>query len=574
MPTQDLFSRALSWLCTYAVHSSVLLGAVWCLLRFRAPRSLALRERLWKLALVGPLLTATLQVALDARPWLGRLEWSARAPESAAALPHEPVRAVREEQPARQKRAQVPAAQAADETELATLRTVPADVEGAAPLAARTEPAPAPRAARAWPQAERATAPTDSGARTARTADSARAVDTSASVAAELVPAPALEESAAPARTRVLPLVTPPSWPGLVLLAWAALGLAGVALVAGSFVLLWRRLSGREVLREGPLVLALEELRRRAGLRRHVRLSISSRVKAPFSTGLLLPEICLPRAVLTGLTPAQQEVLLAHELGHLLRRDPFWFAASAMLERLFFFQPLNRVARHELSELAELACDDHAVRWTGSRLALASCLTEVAGWLLEEPRRRLALPGLTAPRSPLGRRIARLLDDRRSPSAEARPRSFPALALGTLALTVAAVPGISAASPAPAREAVDAGPPEVHLEQPSAPVAEITTETAAMPTPSPTESSPEPEPETLALDELRLALEQELARLAHEVEALRRELEQRALDERFAGALAAIEARLAALDAQHARAAALFDGLVPSLPPTPAPSAR
>ena len=364
-------------------------------------------------------------------------------------------------------------------------------------------------------------------------------------------------------------LATPPSWPGLVLVLWAGLGLLGVLAVAGSFALLWRRLSGREMLREGPLVATLDELRRRAGLRRHVRLSISSRVSAPFSTGILLPEICLPRAVVAGLTPAQQEVLLAHELGHLVRRDPFWFAAGAVLERLFFFQPLNRVARHELAELAELACDDCAVRWTGSRLALASCLTEVAGWLIEEPRRPLALPGLTAPRSPLGRRVARLLDDRRSPSAEPRSRSWPVLALGTLGLTVVAVPGISAASPAPARDKVDVGPPVVK----EAPAAAATLATPAHELPARV-ADLQPAPEALALGELRLALEQELAHLQGELAALRAELEQRDLDARFAAELAAIEARLAALDAQRARAAALLDGLVSSLPSTPAPIAR
>jgi len=582
MPNQELFTRALSWLCTYAVHSSVLLGAVWLFLRGRAPRSLALRERLWKLALVGPLVTATLQLGLDARPWLGRLEWSARAANEEAPPPAA-------SQPTLTAAPDAAPAGAAESAAVLASRTAPAErpARTSAPLprastATQERTAPSSTAPGEWPRGEQKHGELEEQEQEVEPPPPLGSLRSTPrrgapSAAEERGPAAAGSSTDATPGTRVLPLVTPPSWPGLVLLAWAALGSVGVALVAGSFVLLWRRLQGREVLRAGPLVTTLEELRQRAGLRRHVRLSISSRVASPFSTGLLFPEICLPRAVVSALTPAQQEVLLAHELGHLLRRDPFWFAASAMLERLFFFQPLNRVARHELSELAELACDDHAVRWTGSRLALASCLTEVAGWLLEEPRRRLALPGLTAPRSPLGRRIARLLDDRRSPSAEGHARSFPLFAFGALGLTVAAVPGIHAASPAPTTEAlvpekVDAGPPE-----PRRPLAGSTlplepTPAAAAPS-QPAPESPAPA-ESLALDELRRGLTEELARLAAEVEALRIELEQRDLDTRFAPELAAIEARLAALDAQHARASALLDTLVPALPSTPALSTR
>jgi len=544
MPNQELLVGVLSWLCTYAVHSSVLLGAVWLLLRWRGPRSLALRERLWKLALVGPLLTASLQLALGARPLLGRFEWR---PSTAQSEPHVAPRSVSDLGPS--GAALAPAASEA-----------PAVVNAQEPAGARpARQAPPSRRTRA--DAPSASAP----AREAGEPDAAPTVTRSEPTRPTSVLAPV---------TRAVPRIsTPPSWPGVVLVLWGALGLFGVVCVAGSFMLLWRRLQGREMLREGPLVETLETLRRRAGLRRHVRLSISSRVAAPFSTGILLPEICLPRAVVAGLTPAQQEVLLAHELGHILRRDPFWFAAGTVLERLFFFQPLNRVARHELAELAELACDDCAVRWTGSRLALASCLTEVAGWLIEEPRRQLALPGLTAPRSPLGRRITRLLDDRRSPSAEPRAKGWPVLALGTLGLTVVAVPGISAASPAPAAlpalaEKVDLGPPVVRTSAANAPSGlDPTGPRPAMTT------TLEPAPETLALDELRVGLERELARLAAELDALRLELEQRGLEPRFAAELAAIEGRLAALQGQHARASALLARLMP-VPHTQAPAAR
>ena len=63
----------LSWLMTYAVHSTVLLGGV-ALLTHRLVRSHAVREVLWKTALVGGLVTASLQVGLGLRPVAGRFE--------------------------------------------------------------------------------------------------------------------------------------------------------------------------------------------------------------------------------------------------------------------------------------------------------------------------------------------------------------------------------------------------------------------------------------------------------------------------------------------------------------------
>jgi HEAT repeat protein/beta-lactamase regulating signal transducer with metallopeptidase domain len=62
----------LSWLATYWVHSTLLLGLVWVLTRFALRRE-ALRDTLWKAALVGSLATTTLQLTL-VRPLVGRWE--------------------------------------------------------------------------------------------------------------------------------------------------------------------------------------------------------------------------------------------------------------------------------------------------------------------------------------------------------------------------------------------------------------------------------------------------------------------------------------------------------------------
>ena len=37
--------------------------------------------------------------------------------------------------------------------------------------------------------------------------------------------------------------------------------------------------------------------------------------------------------------------MLAHEIAHLVRRDPQWLVLARAIEMVFFFQPLNRLAR-------------------------------------------------------------------------------------------------------------------------------------------------------------------------------------------------------------------------------------
>jgi len=65
--TGNIFSTALAWLLTYAIHSTVLLALVWLLVRVRR-WSPGASELLWKSAMVGAIVTASAQLALDVRP--------------------------------------------------------------------------------------------------------------------------------------------------------------------------------------------------------------------------------------------------------------------------------------------------------------------------------------------------------------------------------------------------------------------------------------------------------------------------------------------------------------------------
>ena len=54
---------AVAWLLTYLLHSTILLGGAWLLSATRAVRSPVVQDTVWKVCLVGGLLTATIQTA-------------------------------------------------------------------------------------------------------------------------------------------------------------------------------------------------------------------------------------------------------------------------------------------------------------------------------------------------------------------------------------------------------------------------------------------------------------------------------------------------------------------------------
>src|SRR5512134_2596238 len=75
----DLVVEAGSWLFTYLAHSTLLLGGAWLLCRRRVAAP-AQRDLVWKLALIGGLATASLQVFSGVEPLGGALTLEPGAP--------------------------------------------------------------------------------------------------------------------------------------------------------------------------------------------------------------------------------------------------------------------------------------------------------------------------------------------------------------------------------------------------------------------------------------------------------------------------------------------------------------
>ncbi|MHC5009557.1 MAG: M56 family metallopeptidase [Planctomycetota bacterium] len=385
----EVFRVVATWLATYAIHSTLLLAGAWIVARCwrRAPARRL--EILWRGALVGGVITATVHCVAGAPVWNAPIGIQSRG---AASVPR-------------------PA--------------LPAPV---------LEPRPA------------------------------------------LVPAgaPATEATAVPGAAASTPdrlAGHEGTFPGDPMAWIPAIWLLGVAWVVArrraGRSRLRRLLAERRALADASMHDRLARLRAEAGFRRRVRLTVVEGLSSPVALGVVRPEICLPVRARAELTPSQQEAMLAHELAHLVRRDPLWLGLARGLTALFFFQPLNLLACARLRDNAEILCDAWAARRSDRREALAECLARVADWIVARPAPAAALT-MARRLSLLGTRIDRLLAE--TPREERRsPLGWRLAALAPVVLVGALAPGFGgglpeAAARSPDRPVVEAIDPFAALD--------------------------------------------------------------------------------------------------------------
>ena len=294
-----------AWLLTYLVHSTLLLVAVWLVTSWKRMRD-ATRDVLWKVGLVGGLVTASVQTAVGHEPLGGQLRLG--RPKKAA---QEEVRV-------------------------------------------------------------------------------------------------SVRENAAGERSQLI--VTRPKstrWPAAVVVVWLTGAGAALLWLTLAHARAGRALADRTSLDGSPVGSRLDSLLARADVRREVELTCSANVASPVA--LANGEVCLPRRALVELDAVEQESMLAHEVAHVVRRDPQWLVAARVIEAVLFVQPLNALARRRMQAVAEFLCDDWAVQRTSQPVMLAKCLAAVAEWVVRAPRLHTMSAMVEAGGSPLVQRVRRIL---------------------------------------------------------------------------------------------------------------------------------------------------------------------
>jgi len=86
----------------------------------------------------------------------------------------------------------------------------------------------------------------------------------------------------------------------------------------------------------------------------------------PFSVGYKEPIIVLSKELLAEFPRKQLEIMLAHELAHMLRKDNLTGWPALILRDIMFFNPFVRLAYNKLEHEKENTCDRIALDITGA----------------------------------------------------------------------------------------------------------------------------------------------------------------------------------------------------------------
>ncbi|HXY37046.1 MAG TPA: M56 family metallopeptidase [Planctomycetaceae bacterium] len=215
--------------------------------------------------------------------------------------------------------------------------------------------------------------------------------------------------------------------PCLVLLWSAGVGLLSLRLASGWKAIRRLRAASWE-LADAAWGDRFARLRERLRISPAVRLLSSASASVPMVVGWIKPVVLLPAGMLTGLSVAQVEALLVHELAHIRRHDALVNLVQNVVETLFFYHPAVWWVSKQIRNEREHCCDDIAAAACGT-LGYAQALASLA-----ELRQTVPGFGLAANGTPLINRIRRLAGVQPSPE-----RSAGWLAIAALVLLGAAI---------------------------------------------------------------------------------------------------------------------------------------
>lgn len=167
------------------------------------------------------------------------------------------------------------------------------------------------------------------------------------------------------------------------------------------------------------------------GLTTTPRFLQSAIADVPMVVGCLAPVVLVPVSAFTSLTPEQLKSVLAHELWHIRRRDPWVNALQIAIETILFFHPAVWWLSSQVRLEREHCCDDAAVRSAGNPRVFAEALAR-----LETLRIHIPATALSSNGGPLMNRIARMIG---APRNRSGPGWLPMAALGAGMLILSAV---------------------------------------------------------------------------------------------------------------------------------------
>jgi beta-lactamase regulating signal transducer with metallopeptidase domain len=151
----------------------------------------------------------------------------------------------------------------------------------------------------------------------------------------------------------------------------------------------------------------VEQTSLRMGIKKEVRVWLSSLVDGPVTLGFLRPVILIPFATVNNLSLDQVEAILLHELAHIKRYDYLLNLGVTMLGILFFFNPFTRLLIRDIRREREHRCDDLVMQFRYDPHIYVSALLSLAS--PDQNRQQLAMAATGIGDRLLLQRVKRIL---------------------------------------------------------------------------------------------------------------------------------------------------------------------
>jgi bla regulator protein blaR1 len=258
-----------------------------------------------------------------------------------------------------------------------------------------------------------------------------------------------------------------PEFPAWVLpVVLAAVWFCGFLAVLMLWSVRWLRIAvamrRAAVLEDGREVVALGRLQQLAGVRGAIPIRVSQESMEPGIFGIVRPVLIWPQGISEHLEDAHLEAILAHEVGHVRRRDNLFAALHMLVEAVFWFHPLVWWLGKRMVDERERACDEEVLGLGNQREVYAESILKACRFCIESPL--ACVSGVAG--SDLKKRIARIM----SGHLGMRLGLAGKLTLAVIALAAISAPiavGIFNAAPVRAQEQESAAAPAFAFDEAS-----------------------------------------------------------------------------------------------------------